>query len=131
MPDIPFDEAFDLLKLLDFHSLHDEKQAEIDADNYINNTRITLDQLTPSGIYFVIKKLKGNTQTEFIKNNINRIIKDDEDIFIYNMMAPKSLPHFLNYSSLKAITDMAPDIFFKILDNKGVLFGTIFEIFFI
>ena len=48
-------------------------------------------------------------------DDINRIIKDDEDIFIYNMMAPKSLPHFLNYSSLKAISDLAPDIFFKIL----------------
>ena len=117
MPEIAFDEACELLKLLDFHSLHDEKQAKIDADNYINNT-ITLDKLTPSGIYFVIKKLEGLKQSEFIKNNIERILQDDEDIFIYNMMAPKSLPHFLNYTSLKTIYEFAPTIFDKILEDS-------------
>ena len=116
MPEIAFDEAIALLNLLEFHSLHDEKQAEIDADNYINNT-ITLDKLTPSGIYFVISKLKGNKQTEFIRNNIDRLLLDDEDIFIYNMMAPKSLPHFLNYESLKVLHKEAPSIFEKILDE--------------
>ena len=114
MPEIAFDEAIALLNLLEFHSLHDEKQAQIDADNYINNT-ITLDKLTPSGIYFVISKLKGNKQTEFIRNNIDRLLLDDEDIFIYNMMAPKSLPHFLNYESLKVLHKEAPSIFEKIL----------------
>ena len=118
MPEMPFDEAFELLKLLDFHSLHDEKQAEIDANNYINNNGITLDELTPSGIYFVIKNLKGNKQTEFIENNIERILKDDEDIFIYSMMAPKSLPHFLNYSSLKVIYNKTPSIFEKIMEHS-------------
>ena len=97
MPEITFEEASEFLKLLDFHSLHNEKQAEIDACNYINKNGITLEELTPSGIHFVISKLEGLKQANFIKDNIELILKDDEDIFIYSMMAPKSLPHYLNY----------------------------------
>ena len=118
MPEITFEEASEFLKLLDFHSLHNEKQAEIDACNYINKNGITLEELTPSGIHFVISKLEGLKQANFIKDNIELILKDDEDIFIYSMMAPKSLPHYLNYTSLKVLHDVAPSIFDKILEDS-------------
>ena len=118
MPEITYEEANELLKLFEFHSLHNEKQAKIDADNYISNNGIALEELTPSGIHFVISKLKGSDQANFIKDNIELIIKDDEDIFIYSMMAPKSLPHYLNYESLKVIHDIAPTIFDKILEDS-------------
>ena len=60
----------------------DEKEAEKNADYYIKNNKYK--KKTPLTLYFIIIKLRDNEKVEFIKDNIDYIRENDEEIFIYN-----------------------------------------------
>ena len=66
----------------------------------------------------IISDLKGEEQSNFISENIEYLRKNDENVFIYNMMAPHSLSYYLNYESLREICKLDKGIFGKILSGQ-------------
>ncbi len=124
MPDISEEEAKDLLKQIFKESfpstLRKENEAIAKEEYQIykqDNNFKKINGLNPLTIYFIIKDLKGEDQVNFIKDNIEYISKNDEEIFIYNMIAPAALSSFLSYESIKAIYDLNKDIFYKLLNG--------------
>ena len=103
---------------------HDEEEKALKiCDNYINNGNIDVHDMTPLTIYYIISKLPENRQIVFIKENIDYIKEKDEDIFLYNMLAPKSLSYFLSLRVLKKIRTIDFELFKKIIScNQENLF---------
>lgn len=124
MPDISEEEAKDLLKQIfkdSFPSTLRKENEAIAKEEYEiykqDNNFKKINELNPLTIYFIIKDLKGEEQVNFIKDNIEYISKNDEEIFIYNMIAPAALSSFLSYESIKAIYYLNKDIFYKLLNG--------------
>ena len=47
--------------------------------------------MSPLAIYYVISKLPSDKQITFIKNNIKYIKENNKEIFLYDMLSPKSI----------------------------------------
>lgn len=96
-----------------------EDKAKKEYEEYkLNKNFKKIEELNPLTVYFIISELKGNDQAEFIKENIEYIKKNDENIFIYNMMAPHSLAYYLSYNSFKEISVLDKKIFSKVLKGN-------------
>lgn len=89
-----------------------------ECDEYLNNKNKKVEDMTPLSVYYIISKLNETDQIEFIKNNINYIKKYDEEIFLYNMLSPYSLSHYLSFNVLKEIKKIDKEIFQKIIDGS-------------
>ena len=74
--------------------------------------------MTPLIIYYILSKLPEDRQIEFIKENIDYIKEKDEDIFLYNMLSPKSLSYFLSLKVLKEIKKIDIELFKKIINGN-------------
>lgn len=122
---MPFNEEQEIA-LLDF--LHNaipvciskekESIAKKEYEEYkLNNNFKKIEELNPHTIYLIISELKGDEQADFIRNNIDVISKNDEEIFIYNMMYPHSLSYYLNFKSLHTIKTLDKCLFAKILNS--------------
>ena len=85
---------------------------------YLENKNIDLNILTPFSLYYIIKQLEDDKRINFIKNNIEFIRQHDEEIFIYNMLSPKSLSTYLTLNDLKEIRKLDKDIFNKIINHN-------------
>lgn len=104
------------------NSDEEEKALKI-CNEYINNGNMDIHDMDPLSIYYIISKLSEERQIEFIQENINYIKEHDEDIFLYNMLAPNSLSYFLSLKVLKEIKALDSDLFKKIINgNKENLF---------
>jgi len=88
------------------------------AEYKLNKNFKSVEELNPYTIHLIISDLEGEEQRKFIKENIATIQKKDEDIFIYKMMAPRSLSYYLNYNSLKEICALDKRIFSKLLNGN-------------
>lgn len=99
-------------------SADEEEKALKICDEYINNGNIDMHDVSPLSIYYIISKLPEERQIEFIQENINYIKENDEGIFLYNMLAPKSLAYFLSPKVLKEIRKLDSDLFKKIIDGN-------------
>lgn len=99
-------------------SADEEEKALKISDEYINNDNIDIHDMSPLSIYYIISKLSEERQIEFLKENINYIKEHDEDIFLYNMLAPESLSYFLSLKVLKEIRILDSDLFKKIIDGN-------------
>ena len=99
-------------------SADEEEKALKICDEYINNGNIDMHDVSPLSIYYIISKLPEERQIEFIQKNINYIKENDEGIFLYNMLAPKSLAYFLSPKVLKEIRKLDSDLFKKIIDGN-------------
>lgn len=89
-----------------------------ECDEYLNNKNKKVEDMNPLSVYYIISKLNETDQIEFIKNNINYIKKYDEEIFLYNMLSPYSLSHYLSFNVLKEIKKIDKEIFQKIIDGS-------------
>lgn len=107
---------------LNISSDEEEKALKI-CDEYVNNGNIDMKNISPLSVYYIISKLPEAKQIEFLKNNINYIKENDEGIFLYNMLVPKSLSYFLSLKVLKEIKILDNNLFKKIINgNQNNLF---------
>ena len=95
-----------------------EKRALEECDEYIKTGNKNINDMNPLSIYFIISKLQDSQQIEFIKENIKYIKEHDEDIFLYSMLAPKSLSYFFSFNVLKALRSIDIDIFKKVISQN-------------
>jgi len=116
MPDALYDQLIQLTNSI--HTLKDTNIGKKQCEDFFAHKIDAIKELVPSAFYYIISKLEGNKQTEFIKENINYIKENHEDIFIYNMYSPKCLATFLNYNSLCAIYKLDKTIFSKMLNEN-------------
>ncbi len=97
----------------------DEKEKALKiCDEYLNNGNIDICDMSPLSIYYIISKLPEERQIEFLKENIDYIKQNDEDIFLYNMLAPQSLSYFLSLKVLKEIRILDSHLFKKIINGN-------------
>ena len=107
-----------LLKLMPYHTITNQNHALNECDEYLKNKNIDINKISYSAIYFIISKLKDSEQANFIKDNINILKEHHEEIFLYNMLYPKSLCHFLCYESINEIYKLDKDIFYNIINRS-------------
>lgn len=123
MPELNEEQANILREFLDksFPSTlkrENEDIAKEEYEKYKENPNFKkIGELNLLTIYLIIKDLKGEEQVNFIRENIEYISKNDEEIFIYRMIAPRALSSFLSYESIKVIYDLNKNIFYKLLDG--------------
>ena len=117
---MPFTEEEQEIINLAFNSIpvtlkkENEDAAKREYEEYkLNKNFKRIEELNPLTVYYIISDLKGSEQAKFIRENIEFIRKNDEGIFIYNMMSPHSLSYYLNYESLKEICELDKNIFKK------------------
>lgn len=125
MPELNEEQFQSLLELMKDAipiSLRISKEEEEDAlelcNKYLQDRNIDISDFSNLSIYFILTKLSTNEQIEFIKKNIVKIKENDEDIFLYNMLSPKSLAYYLSYTVIKEIYNIDKDIFHKILKGN-------------
>ncbi len=99
-------------------SREEEEKALKMCDDYINNAKTNIHDMTPLTIYYILSKLPEDRQIEFIKENVDYIKEKDEDIFLYNMLSPKSLSYFLSLKVLKEIKKIDIELFKKIINGN-------------
>lgn len=109
-------------------TLHISSSLEAEAlklcNDYLSNGNLQTDLMTPLSVYYIISKLPKEKQIDFIQQNINYIREHDEDVFLYNMLAPKALSYFLSLHVLKEIKNIDINIFKKIIScNQENLFN--------
>ena len=80
-----------------------EEQALSECDEYIKTGNKNVNGMNPLSVYFIISKLPEEKQIRFLKENIKYIKEHDKDIFLYTMMAPRSLSYFLSFNVLKEL----------------------------
>ncbi len=99
-------------------SADEEEKALKICDEYIKSGNINIHDVSLLSIYYIISKLPEERQIKFIQENISYIQKNDENIFLYNMLSPQSLSYFLSLKVLKEIRILDSDLFKKIIDGN-------------
>ena len=125
MPDInpnspEYDEIIDFLRD-SFEitvSREKEERAKKEYEDYLKKKKKDISELSPLTLYYIIKDLSSKEQIEFIRKNIDYIRKNDEDIFLYNMLAPSSLSYSLSYEVIKEIYKLDKNIFEKMITGS-------------
>lgn len=97
---------------------HDEDEACKDYQNYLNDENINIESMNNYSIHYIISKLSSKEQIDFIKNHLDYIKENDEEIFLYNLMCPKSLLHYLSLDVLKEIKKIDKYLIIKILNGN-------------
>lgn len=88
------------------------------SNDYLQNKNSNINDMLPLSVYYIISKLDSEKQIEFIKNNIEYIKEHDEEVFLYDMLAPEALSHFLSFKVLKEIYKIDKEIFRKLLNRS-------------
>ena len=89
-----------------------------ECDEYIKNGNKNINDMNPLSIYHIISKLSEDKQINFFKENIKYIKEHDEDIFLYSMLSPEALSHFLSFNVLKELRNIDINIFKKIISQN-------------
>ena len=71
-----------------------------------------------NNIYIMDLATKEEKQITFMKENIKYIREQDEDIFLYTMISPRSLSYFLSFNVLKELSNIDKTIFKKVLSQN-------------
>lgn len=104
-------------------SKEEEENAIKECNEYLEKRNKKVSELNPLSVYYIIINLKNSNRTDFIKENIDYIKQNHEDIFLYRMESPKSLLYFLTFKDLIEINNIDKDLFLKILNsNQNYLF---------
>ena len=94
------------------------KKTEEECSEYIKNGNKNINDMNPLSVYFIISKLSENEQIEFIKRHITYIKKNDENVFLYTMLSPRSLSYFFSYNVLKELRNIDNEIFTKVISQN-------------
>ena len=96
----------------------DKIKAILECDEYIKDGKKNVFDMSPLSVYYIISKLPEDKQITFIKENIKYIKENDDKIFLYTMMEPKSLSYFLSLNVLREIKEIDSDIFNKVISSN-------------
>lgn len=126
MPDLNDEEMKVLLEELKKNSIplslniskEKEEKTLKECDEYIKTGNKNINDMTPLSIYYIISKLPEEKQITFLKENIKYIKEHDEEIFLYTMLAPRSLSYFLSFNVLKELRNIDVDIFKKVISES-------------
>ena len=126
MPELTDEQMKDLLEQLKKNfiplslniSKENEEKALKECDEYIETGNKNINDMTPLTVYYIISKLPDDKQIIFFKKNIKYIKEHDKDIFLYTMMAPRSLSYFLSFNVLKELRNIDSDIFKKVISQN-------------
>ncbi|MGM9881613.1 MAG: hypothetical protein ACI31S_02075 [Bacilli bacterium] len=99
-------------------SKQNEEKALKECDEYIKTGNKNINDMNPLSIYYIISKLPEDKQITFMKDNIKYIKEHDNDIFLYTMIAPRSLSYFLSFNVLKELKNIDTDIFKKVISQN-------------
>lgn len=99
-------------------SKENEEKALKECDEYIETGNKNINDMTPLSVYYIISKLPEDKQIAFLKENIKYIKEHDKDIFLYTMMASKSLSYFLSFNVLKELRNIDSDLFKKVISQN-------------
>ena len=99
-------------------SKENEEKALKECDEYIETGNKNINDMTPLSVYYIISKLPEDKQISFLKENIKYIKEHDKDIFLYTMMAPRSLSYFLSFNVLKELRNIDSDLFKKVISQN-------------
>ncbi len=99
-------------------SKENEEKALKECDEYIETGNKNINDMTPLSVYYIISKLPEDKQIAFLKENIKYIKEHDKDIFLYTMMAPRSLSYFLSFNVLKELRNIDSDLFKKVISQN-------------
>lgn len=97
-----------------------EEEQEIinkEVEDYFQNKK-NIKNMNPHSIYTIITKLTPSEQIIFFKENIKYIKEKVEDIFLFDMMYPKSLSYYLSLEVLKFLKSLDIEICKKILSHN-------------
>jgi len=97
-----------------------EEKALQECNDYLKNKKTNIYNMLSLSIYYIIKKLPSEEQIQFIIKNFGYIKRYDEDIFLYDMLAPASLSNFLSFRVLKEIKQIDNNLFCKILNGSSI-----------
>lgn len=100
-------------------SKENEEKALKECDEYIETGNKNINDMNPLSIYYIISKLPEEKQITFLKENIKYIREHDKDIFLYTMIEPRSLSHFLSFNVLKELRNIDADIFKKVISQNS------------
>lgn len=126
MPELTDEQMKDLLEQLKKNSIplslniskETEEKALKECDKYIETGNKNINDMTPLTVYYIISKLPEDKQITFFKENIKYIKEHDKDIFLYTMMAPRSLSYFLSFNVLKELRNIDADLFKKVISQN-------------
>lgn len=126
MPELTDEQMKDLLEQIKKNSIplslniskENEEKAIKECDEYIETGNKNINDMTPLTVYYIISKLPEDKQIIFFKENIKYIKEHDKDIFLYTMMAPRSLSYFLSFNVLKELRNIDADLFKKIINQN-------------
>ena len=126
MPELTDEQMKDLLEQLKKNSIplslniskENEEKALKECDEYIETGNKNINDMTPLTIYYIISKLPEEKQITFFKENIKYIKEHDKDIFLYTMMAPRSLSYFLSFNVLKELRNVDVELFKKVISQN-------------
>ena len=69
-------------------------------------------------MYFIISGLNEEERIKFIKEHLEYIKENEEDIFIYTMLSPPSLSYYLTYTNIKDLYKLDGELFFNIIKQN-------------
>ena len=126
MPELTDEQMKDLLEQLKKNliplslniSKKNKEKALKECDEYIETGNKNINDMTPLTVYYIISKLPEDKQIIFFKENIKYIKEHDKDIFLYTMMAPKSLSYFLSFNVLKELRNIDADLFKEVISQN-------------
>ena len=126
MPELNDEQFKELIEQIKLNSIplslnlskENEEKALKECDEYIETGNKNINDMTPLTIYYIISKLPEEKQITFFKENIKHIKEHDKDIFLYTMMAPRSLSYFLSLNVLKELRNIDIDLFKKVISQN-------------
>lgn len=94
------------------------QKAKEEAEEYLIKRDKKIEELSFYSIYTIISKLNEEDQIKFFKENIDYISKNDDAIFIYTMMIPEALSHFLSFNVIKELYKLNKNIVNKMINGS-------------
>ena len=127
MPELTIEQTKELMEQIRQNSIplslnvskETEEKAIKECDEYIKTGNENIDDMTPLTIYYIISKLPEEKQITFLRENIKHIKKYDKDIFLYTMIAPRSLSYFFSFNVLKELKNIDDEIFKKVISQNS------------
>jgi len=92
--------------------------AKKECEEYLEGKNQNVSSMLPLSVYYIISQLPSSEQIKFINEHIDYIKKHNDDIFLYNMIYPKSLSYYLSLDVLNEIAKLDKDIFEKIVNGN-------------
>jgi len=107
-----------MIRLTGNFTLEQEQYSQNECDIYLNNKSTDICNLKPLSVYYILSKLQEEEQIKFLRDNIDYIRKNDDNIFLYNLCAPKSLSYYFSFNVMKEIYKLDKNIFRKMLNGN-------------